>query len=89
MSSGFCSLQFDNFYGFCEPLVAGDSVFDCRVFGATLLPATPIRISRAVKVAATTPNTKADLLPPFEPSSMSVTDLSAMAISPISFCQGC
>jgi pimeloyl-ACP methyl ester carboxylesterase len=33
--------------------------------------------------------TKADLLPPFEPSSMSVTDLSVMAISPISFCQGC
>ncbi len=46
-----------------------------------VLPATPITISRTVMTAATMPNAKTDLLPPFEPSSMS-----AMAISPISFC---
>src|SRR6478672_10726052 len=79
---GFCSSQVDNFYGFCEPLVAGEWV-DTSVIGPTFLPATPTRISGTVNVAATRPNTKTDLLPPFEPSSMSVIRLSAMAISPI------
>ena len=41
---GFCSSQVDNFYGFCEPLVAGEWV-DTSVLGPTFLPATPTRIS--------------------------------------------
>jgi hypothetical protein len=49
---GFCSSQVDNFYGFWEPLVAGDSVVDCGVSEVTFLPLTPIRTSRTVKVAA-------------------------------------
>jgi hypothetical protein len=64
-------------YGFGEPLVVGDAALDCAAFGVTSLPATPIAISRTVMTAATTPNVKTDLLPPFEPSSMS-----AMSTSP-------
>jgi hypothetical protein len=66
-------------YGIWEPVVAGDSVFNCAVFGATFLPVTPIRISITIVIAATRPNTIIDLLPPFEPS---VMGLSAMEISP-------
>ena len=62
-------------YGVWEPVVAGDSVFNCAVFGATFLPVTPIRISITIVIATTRPNTIIDLLPPFEPS---VMGLSAM-----------
>jgi hypothetical protein len=69
-------------YGFCEPPVVGDSVFDCAIFGfgVTFLPATPTRISATVRDVATMLNSKTDLLPPFEPSS-----ISAIAISPVPF----
>src|SRR5262249_27247500 len=58
-------------YGFGEPLVVGDAALDCAAFGVTALPATPMAISRTVMIVATMPNVKTDLLPPFEPSSMS------------------
>jgi hypothetical protein len=70
-------------YWFFEPAVAGDSVFDCGVFGATCSrPLEPAITRKPNRTAATTPKITTDLVPPLEPSSMSVIGLSAMAIPP-------
>jgi hypothetical protein len=85
----------EGFYGWVEPLVAGDSVVGCGAFGATCLlslrlkASKPKSRSRTKRPPATRPNVKIDLSPPLENSSslsgLRVTGLSAMTISPVSF----
>jgi hypothetical protein len=76
-SDGFAGA---NAYGFCAPLVAGDSAFGCGVFGATLLPLKPkIRITISMQ-ADTMPHINIDVAPALELSSPVI----AMTISPIS-----
>jgi len=65
-------------YGFCDWLVAGDSVF--AVFVPALRPATPTPIIRTIMIAATMPNIRTDLWPRLDPSSMSAITLLQFAI---------